>query len=229
MNKKTFLIKVINEKLFINQTQNISANELETVKLDCKVPNYERILNTAWSVNETRKLNYLEETETLRYYVENENRTLIMTKLKISDSGVYECFAETSSYYYITKHNLIVTPKHVIIDSKLKQIRVEKGNSVILDCTWWFTDAQNLLFDIDYKNVTEWYLNGSQIGSIIEKLTSKYEFTDSFNTLLKIKTMAMNEASDLYSCNFKLKNGSIKQSNFSINIGGIINLNNLID
>ena len=55
------IIKVISEKLFINQTHNISANELETVRIDCKIPNYERTLSSvSWTYNESQKLPHLD-------------------------------------------------------------------------------------------------------------------------------------------------------------------------
>lgn len=197
----------------------MTSNEQETIRIDCKIPNYERIITIGWSFNETHKLAHLEELSQARHHFENENRTLVIAHLQAFDSGTYECFAETSSYNYITRINIDVTNKQQVqLESKSKLVRIEKGKSGVLDCAWWFTDAQNLLFDSNSINSTEWLLNGSRLE--VEKAPEKYKFLDSLNTLLSVSVSAIGETNDVYNCSIKFKNGTVKISNFTLDIGG---------
>ena len=196
----------------------MTSNEQETIRIDCKIPNYERIITLGWSFNETHKLAHLDELSQARHHFENENRTLVIAELHASDSGTYECFAETSSYNYITRINVDVRTKQVQLESKAKLVRIEKGKSGILDCAWWFNDAQNLLFDSNSINSTEWLLNGSRLE--IETAPDKYKFLDSLNTLLSVSVSSIGESNDVYNCSIKFKNGTVKISNFTLDIGG---------
>lgn len=216
------LLEVINEKLFINQTHNITANEQETVRIDCKIPNYERILNLTWSVNEAHKLAHLDdENSPVRHYLDNENRTLVITKLTAVDSGTYECFAETTSYNYITRINLDVLAAGQFsgYEWKIKQVRVEKDKLATLDCTWWFSDGSTgSLVDDTLLSSAEWFLNDTRLE--VDAAPAKYKFQDSLNTLLSVSVGSIEESNDVYSCSFKLKNGTMKLSNFTLSVGG---------
>lgn len=266
------IIKVISEKLFINQTHNISANELETVRIDCKIPNYERTLSSvSWTYNESQKLPHLDSitinsnttanvtitdddldneedeenssnedeltttTTTKSYYYDNDNRTIVINKARVSDSGVYECFGETSSYNYITRINLEVAPSVLLQRSnnqelaRTKQVRVEIGKPVMFDCTWWWINneddsSHDSLFDADYTNSSVvWFLNDTQLDSESpEAAANKYKFLDSLNTLLSLNVNSISEAYDVYTCRFKLKNGTTRTSNFTMAVGGRI-------
>lgn len=209
---------MINEKLFVNQTHNVRANEMDTLKLDCKIPNYERIIQSSWNLNETIRIVVGQNG---KYHLDNENRSLSIQRVEYNDSGVYECFAETQSYNYVTKLNVTVGPRPMTITSKHKHFKTEKGKSVVLDCTWWFNDSENLLFNVDYKNNTQWLRNDTIIDEKLVSADVKYEFLDSSNTLLKVTDLTISETNDIYTCNFKLKNNTIQQSKFTLEIGGI--------
>ena len=102
-------------------------------------------------------------------------------------------------------------------DSKTIIVRAEKDKSIVLDCTWWF-NQNNLLFNnLKNENLTEWRLNGSLIDH--KNVKDKYEYLDTYNTLLKINNLKLEENNDFYSCIFRQTKHDIKQSNFSLFIG----------
>lgn len=211
-----YTIKVISEKLFINQTHNVTAKEHETVRVECKIPNYERILNMVWGFNDTHKLAHLDASG---HFFENENRTLVISKADATnDSGTYECFVETSAYNYITRVHVNVIKPQRDIESRAKHVRAEKGKSITLDCAWWFNDAPDFFFDSNSVNSTEWLLNGTRLE--IDAAPVKYKFLDSLNTMLSVGVSSISEASDVYNCTLTFKNGTVKLSNFTLDVGG---------
>ena len=176
------------------------------------------MLENNWVFNESSKI----ETSTSKLILASDNSSLKINSIALNDSGVYQCFTKTNKpNNYLTKFLVIVNPKPISVQYNTKEVRSIANKSVILDCTWWFTDS-NLFFNKNIgKNFIEWRLNDSIL--IFENDTSsvkKYEFLDNSNTLLLVKNLEVNESNTVYSCSFKLDNHSVKKSIFNIYVGG---------
>lgn len=200
-----YTIKVI--KSLVKNSEKIQVNETENAVLNCRLPEDEEFLKISWNFNETNLI----ETPLLSYQ-------LHLNKTKLSDSGDYECYAETNTSNYLTKITVEVMPRTVVIETSLKEISSTKGSAVVLDCTWWFTT--NSLFSANEMNVpvnlTRWTINGTEITEENNNL----EFIDSYRTILKLKKVDLSETNNLYSCVFNMNKYEIKISNFSLFIGG---------
>lgn len=195
---------VLTNKLLVEKTYTISVNEQESVKIDCYISSIEmfKVLNSKWILNDSVPL-------------AEKNISFILNKVQLNDSGVYECSAETDSSNYQTKIILIVNPKPVSKETRKKVLSAQKTKSILLDCTWWFTTSESFLFNTNVSYEIEWTRNGIKFGYN----SAKYEFLDSFNTLLKINDLNINDSFDTFTCDFKLSKYKIKQSIFNLNIG----------
>lgn len=199
-----YTIKVI--KSLVKNSDTIQVNETDDATLSCKLPEDEEFLKISWNFNETNKI----ETESLLPYQLQLNGT------KVSDSGDYECYAETNTSNYLTKITVEVIPRTVVVETNLKEISSTKGSAVVLDCTWWFTT--NSLFANGKNmpmNLTQWTINGTEITE-----SDNLEFIDSYRTILKLKKVDISETNNLYSCVFNMNKYEKKTSNFSLFIGG---------
>ncbi len=174
-----------------------------------KFSNEEKLIKINWIFNTNQFINLAKNN------LYNQNNTLELNQVDLNESGLYECHVETNLNYYATRINLTINERVKKFESKNMTVRASKDKSIVLDCTWWF-NQNNLLFDnLKNDNLTEWHLN----GSLLDEKKDKYEYLDTYNTLLKINNLKLNENNDLYSCVFKQKNDDIKQSNFSLFIG----------
>ena len=181
-------------------------NETENAVLDCKLPTEEEFLKISWNFNET---NPIETPITL------PNR-LTLSGTKLSDSGDYECYAETNTKNYLTKIAVEVLPRKVVVETNLKEIALTKGSTIFMDCTWWFTTNSLFSFSSNIPaNLTHWTINGTEVTEKNDKL----EFLDGYKTILKLKKVEMNETNNLYSCVFNMNRYERKISKFSLFVG----------
>jgi hypothetical protein len=205
-------------KSFINYTETILVDETETVNLLCKIPLASNVLENSWLFNESSKI----ETSSSKFTLENDKSSLKINAIAVKDSGIYQCFTKTNKpNNYLTKYIVIVNPKPVKVQLNTKEIKSVANKSIILDCTWWFTDS-NLLFNKNIgKNFIEWRLNDTILAFENDTNSArKYEFLDNSNTLLLVKNLEIKESSDVYTCLFKFDSNSIKKSIFNIYVGG---------
>ncbi len=188
------------------------------MNLLCKIPLASNVLENSWIFNESSKI----ETSSSKFTLVNDKSSLKINAITVKDSGIYQCFTKTNKpNNYLTKYIVIVNPKPVKVQFNTKEIKSVANKSIILDCTWWFTDS-NLLFNKNIgKNFIEWRLNDTILA--LENDTNsarKYEFLDNSNTLLLVKNLEIKESSDVYTCLFKFDSNSIKKSIFNIYVGG---------
>jgi hypothetical protein len=206
-------MKVIKTSISQNFSKNI--NESDSIDLNCnildKLATDEKLVKINWILNTNQFINL---TKNKLY---NQNNSLELNQVELNESGSYECHAETNFKNYLTIINLTINERVSKLDSKNMIVRASKEKSVVLDCTWWF-NQNNLLFNnVQNDNLTEWRLNGSLIDE--KKIKDKYEYLDTYNTLLKINNLKLEENNDIYSCIFKQNKQDVKLSNFSLFIG----------
>lgn len=208
-------------KNMISKNFTVSLTENEVGRISCSINQKDsQVLYADWILNESQILNSDKIVE--KYNFDNQNANLIIKNVHKSDSGLYECFAETEENNYHTRVDVVVNPSNLVparLISKIKQLKAEKDKSVLLDCAWWFTNSENFLFDSSIVQIVEWKLNETLIDENAQ--SNKYEFLDSFNTLLKINNLQPDETYNTYTCNFKSTGSDIKQSVFLLNIGGL--------
>ena len=204
-------------KSFINYTETLLADEFETVILGCKIPSDSSLLETYWVYNKSLRI----DKASLKFDLSEDKVTLNIKQITAADSGDYQCFTKTTKLHnYLTEYLIIVNPKPINVQLNTQNVRSVQNKSVILDCTWWFTDSTMLFNKNIDKNLIEWKLNESIIiGENTDLPFKKYEFLDNSNTLLLINNLTLEETNDLYTCSFRIDHHLIKKSIFNLFVG----------
>jgi len=196
-----YTVKVI--KSLVKKSQVTSVNETDNVLLNCQIPSEVKVSAISWTFNETIKLT-TPKTGPDFYSIKN---------IQSNQAGIYECHAQANLTDYLTKIDLTVKNLPLTTEKKLKEISTTKSSSVVLDCTWWFTTS---LSDIKNMpgNLTKWTLNDADLIDSV-----KYEYLNSYRTILRVNHLGVNDSSNVYTCRFSLKKNQVKISEFRLFVG----------
>ena len=121
----------------------------------------------------------------------------------------------------------------VVVEAKHSEVRAISERAVVLDCAWWLTSNDEKLFR-SAASKAAWYLNGSPLVLVDEisqqqhqvedsnELTqrAKYEHLDKWRTMLRINNVRPLEANHTYMCSISIDKHHVKQSTFTLFVGG---------
>ncbi len=207
----TFPVSSLNYTLtvtnsLLKKSQHLTVNETDTILLNCQIPDTAHVLKVTWTLNETTRL-----TTPAAYPA-----IFSISNIQLDQAGVYDCYAETNSTNYLTRLDVVVRKLPVLVEKKHRRIATTKGNSAVLDCTWWFTTTRPATGSIP-ANLTRWTLNGADL--INDSPVPKHEFLDSYKTILRVNNLGVRDSGDVYTCRFSLEKSEVKVSEFGLFVG----------
>lgn len=225
-----YTLKVVN--LLESQTVRMSANETDSIEIDCKLSDDELVSEVSWFFNDTNKI---DASFKYKYDFTIDKRKLILFDVVTEQSGLYLCLASTDRRNLLTKVSLQVSERVYKRESRNKIVMMTRSlnESVVLDCTWWWLVDPLSSYLLNEKYLAEWTINGKKLLDENHVAGGGHElFLDNHNTLLKLNGNSssflveqLENRTELV-CSFKLhKQSLIRLSKFVIYLKQLTPLN----